>query len=215
MNIWLSKNRSKYFSLVFTAMTLSLSLLFSLISNFMPFILGAAFLRIDIGMVFIFLTFIISKWKYGLTVLVANFIIHPILPGTNISFIELFYIGKLIYIITSLFYISIFIFCYKIFNKKHILLSLIISIFSTTIIVTLLNGVIFTPIFLYLISNGFYSINFIELMQQYTTSNLNLIFITSNYWGGISLVYGLFNLFLLSINSALFLIIFKNIKLVY
>jgi hypothetical protein len=43
----------------------------------------------------------------------------------------------------------------------------------------------------------------LELMEQYQFSAMQVIFIVPNYWGGIILVYGTFNIFSLAINSLL------------
>lgn len=211
-NILSLKNKSKYFSLVFASLMLSLSLLSSFLSNLLPFFI-APFLKIDIGISFIFLAFIVSNWKYGLTILLANFLIHPLLPGTDIGFIQIFYIGKLIYIITCLIFVSLGLLIYTRIKNNKLLLSLFISSIITTIIITLLNGLLFTPIFLNIISNGTYSHNFIELMKQYTETNLNLIFIMPNYWSGIIFIYGLFNIISLTLNSLLFSILIKKTKI--
>ncbi len=209
----LLENKSTFFYLVFSSMMLSLSLVGSLISNIFPFILGSSFLRIDMGMIFIFFTFSICGWRYGVLVLIGNFIIHPILPGTNIGFIELFVLGKTIYIITTIIYISITFATNKILKNKTLITSLLISSVITTVCLILLNGMIFTPIFLNVISNGYYSNNFTTLMKQYTLSDeLKLIFIFQNYWVGIILVYGCFNIFTLTLYSIIISKITKYIK---
>ncbi|MGL5733054.1 MAG: MPN527 family putative ECF transporter permease subunit [Metamycoplasmataceae bacterium] len=198
-----SKNRSIFFSLVFSALMLSLSLISATISNIIPFVLGASFLRLDIGIAFIAMSFFIAGWRYGLITLISNFLIHPLLPGTNIGLIDLFFVGKTIFVITCLFFVGFIAIGNKLFKKKNYALSLSFSIFFTTIIMTVLNGIIFTPIFLNIISNGSFSLNFIELMKQYESSSLSVIFIIPNYWGGIALVYGLFNIASLGLNSAI------------
>ena len=195
------RNKSKYFSLVFSSLMLALSLITSMISNIIPFIFGATFLRVDIGIAFISLSFMVTGWKYGLITLLSNFIIHPFLPGTNIGFIELFLIGKIIFIITCLFFISFNFIFKKILKNKKIILIFLFSSTITTILMIALNGMVFTPIFFHIIDQNL-SINFIELMKQYE-SNEMLILILPNYWAGIVLVYGTFNIFSLSINSLL------------
>lgn len=208
----LIKNKSKFFPLVFSSLMLSLSLICAMISNVIPFVFGASFLRFDVGIAFISMAFFVSGWKYGLLVLLSNFIIHPFLPGTNIGFIELFLIGKTIFFITCSFYVLTTFIGFKIIKKNNSFFVFLISIITTTTVMTALNGLIFTPIFLNLISNGGLSMNFIELMEQYKSSFLPSLFIAPDYWGGIVLVYGSFNLVSLSVNSFILSSLFKKIK---
>ncbi|MGL5205682.1 MAG: MPN527 family putative ECF transporter permease subunit [Metamycoplasmataceae bacterium] len=198
-----SKNRSIFFPLVFSALMLSLSLISATISNIIPFILGSSFLRLDFGIAFISLAFFISGWRWGIITLISNFLIHPLLPGTNIGLIDLFFVGKTIFVITCLFFVIFIAIGNKLLKKRNYVFSLTFSIFLTTIIMTILNGIIFTPIFLNIISNNNFSLDFIELMEQYESSSLSIIFILPNYWGGVALVYGVFNIFSLGINSAI------------
>ncbi len=203
------KNKSKYFTIVFSSLMLALSLICSMISNVFPFILGSSFLRIDIGISFLALNFMISGWKYGTLVVLSNFIIHPFLPGTNIGFIQLFFIGKTIFLITCLIYVFFNFVIYKVINKKNLITPIFISSFLTTIIITILNGLLFTPLFFNIISNGQFSMNFVELAEQYKTSWLQTLFIVPNYWGGIALIYGTFNIVSLGLNSWILLILTK------
>jgi hypothetical protein len=78
-----------------------------------------------------------------------------------------------------------------------------------------LNGMIFTPIFFNLITNKALSLNFLVLMQQYETSGMQAIFIVPNYWGGIILVYGAFNLVSLGLNSWLLSILINRSEYFY
>lgn len=206
-----SKNKSKFFPLVFSALMLSFSLISAMISNIIPFILGASFLRLDLGIAFILMAFFITGWRYGLIVLICNFIIHPFLPGTNIGFIELFFIGKTIFVITCLFFATFNIIGFKLLKNNNLAIVFLFSTILTTTLVTILNGLVFTPIFLNIINNSF-SLNFIELMKQYESSFLSSIFIAPNYWGGIVLVYGTFNIVSLGINSLILLGLFKRTK---
>ena len=197
------KNKSKYFSLVFSSLMLSLSLISSMLSNIIPFIIGSSFLRIDIAIAFISLSFVVTGWKYGLITLLSNFIIHPFLPGTNIGFIELFFVGKIVFVVTCLLFICFNFIFKKILKNKKMFAIFFFSSFITTIIMIILNGIVFTPIFFNIISNQNLSINFIELMKQYEFSGMQVILILPNYWAGIVLVYGTFNIFSLGINSVL------------
>ncbi|MGL5590482.1 MAG: MPN527 family putative ECF transporter permease subunit [Metamycoplasmataceae bacterium] len=197
----LVKNRSIFFSLVFSALMLSLSLISATISNITIFILGSSFLRLDFGIAFITMGFLVCGWKYGLIILLSNFLLHPLLPGANIGLIDLFFIGKTIFVITCLFFIIFIAIGNKLFKNQNYILSLVFAMFVTTVLITALNGMIFTPIFLNIISNNSFSLDFIELMKQYEYSSLSIIFLVPNYWGGIILVYGLFNIFSLGINS--------------
>ena len=205
------KNKSKYFTMVFSSLMLALSLICSMLSNLIPFILGSSFLRLDIGISFISLVFIVSGWKYGTLVLLSNFVIHPFLPGTNIGFIQLFFIGKTIFVITCLIYVFINFLVYKLNKKRSIFVAIFISSIITTTIIIILNGTIFTPLFFNIISSGHFSINFLELSQQYKSSWLQTIFIFPNYWGGIVLIYGTFNLISLGVNSSVLLVLIKRI----
>jgi hypothetical protein len=103
------------------------------------------------------------------------------LPGTNIGFIELFFVGKTIFLITCLLFAFSNYGFKKIFKNKKNLFIFSLSSLTTTIIMVALNGMVFTPIFFYIISNKSLSINFLELMEQYQFSAMQVIFIVPNY----------------------------------
>ncbi|MGL4343499.1 MAG: MPN527 family putative ECF transporter permease subunit [Metamycoplasmataceae bacterium] len=191
----LSKKKSKTYNLVFASFMLSLVIIFSIVSNFLPFPFNpASFLKIDLSVIFIFFTFYVSGSSNGIIILIISFLISPFLPG-SLGIVPIFLVGKLINTISN------FLFCFialKILTKKmnySYFYPIITSLLLTSFFMTFLNIIIFTPIFFHLIDNN-YSLSFIDFANQYNQNKEISIFFfgIENYYIATCTLYLIFNL---------------------
>ncbi len=189
----LNTNLSREIAL--TALLTGLAIIFSILSNFfiVPF---ATWLTIDLSPLFI----------VAIYVFVRN---HPIIYSvTSTIGVSLFsfinvglagWVGVLINLCSNLVYLLMSILFLKLFNKffsnnkLYYLVSIGFSCITTTLILTILNGLLFTPLYWSYFVNP-RMISFIEAMHWYNQNpSLYLLYIP-NYWAGIFGLYVSFNI---------------------
>lgn len=191
------------------AMFLSLGIIFNYVSTFIPFF-AFTFLNVDLSIVFVMLSFYLNGYWSAFFICFA------------IGFFGIFWstsgiIGPIILIISNLCFITIyFMFSILIKKKKLEILNLINSILVNSIFLAIVNGIIFTPIFLNIFTD-IDNMNFIEIANKYNSGiwyeKLKIYFMfIPNYWMGIFSLYTSFNLFKFSIGGIAFIIFKKAIE---
>ncbi|WP_027123867.1 MPN527 family putative ECF transporter permease subunit [Mycoplasmoides pirum] len=224
--MWFKKNKKKEkqnqftnnFKLVFCACMLGISTLFAFIGTFIkiPFFAQMS-LDIDISIIFIIPIIFICSLKWALLSGFINAILHFAWNASN-------WIGILILLISNLLTILIFSFFKYIVEKNENIKPKktkwiyiwFLSIIFLTLFLTILNGILFTPLYWWWISPGlFTNINFIETSKIYNENpNLHIYLLgIPNYWAGIFGLYSFFNLIkfvLISLFSIPILIFFQK-----
>ncbi|MGL5591649.1 MAG: MPN527 family putative ECF transporter permease subunit [Mycoplasmoidaceae bacterium] len=191
----------------FISMLLSLGVVFNYISTFIPFF-AFTFLNVDLSVAFIMLAF--SFYGYW-----SAFFMSVAIGLLSIAWSTTGIIGPIILIISNLSFISIYFLVSQLIKmKKLTMLNIFISIIINAVFLAIINGMIFTPIFLNMFTD-IKTINFIEIANNYNSGlwyekiKVYLMFIP-DYWLGILSLYTSFNLFKFLIGGIAF-ILFKKI----
>lgn len=207
---FLVQNNSIYYKknfsilIVKNAIFLSLAIFFDFISSKILIFPLANFLKFNISFFIIFLAFESLGIIWGLVLAFILFLIGPSYGSTGYDLIGIF--GHFISFIAKI----TFYFIYWIFKKtirkdtkKGIYFSLFLSIFFTTIILTLLNVIFFVPIYMILFKQiRFYKNEFILITLLNNYSRVKFLFLNmNNYFVGASIIFMLFNLINLTING--------------
>ncbi len=185
------------FDIAIISILLSLGILFSYLSNFftLPF---APWLTIDISPFFYIMIYFCIRNVKGVI-----WTIFSILIGSVFNFIYNPYsgwIGVVINISSNLLFFVIILIFYKLISFlklkdkiKYIIFNLL-SIIVISLLLCLLNGLLFTPLYWYVFDVGnFNSFSYIEIMNWYNSEpNIWLLYIP-NYWTGIFGLYSAFN----------------------
>ncbi|MGL5640301.1 MAG: MPN527 family putative ECF transporter permease subunit [Mycoplasmoidaceae bacterium] len=191
----------------FLSMILSLGVVFNYISTFIPFFIFS-FLNVDLSVAFLLLAFSLYGYWSAFFMCFAIGLFSIFWSTTGI-------IGPIILIVSNLSFISIYFLISKIIKIKNLeILNLFFSIIINAIFLAILNGMIFTPIFLNMFTD-IKTINFVEITNNYNSGlwyeKLKVYFMfIPDYWLGIFSLYISFNLFKFLIGGITF-IIFKKI----
>lgn len=187
-----NENRT-IFNIALSGIFLALVLIFQFLSSQFFSVFG--FLNINFTVVFIIVLYLATNYKYALAMLVLRFLISPAV-GSGYTIIGI--LGHFILLISDLSYIIIFVVFHVIFikySKVNIYLNIAISFSIATILnalwMSILNGLIFTPLYLSLISKGTLPANFIYYVENPSEFN---VFGINSYWGNIFALYLAFNL---------------------
>lgn len=190
-----------------TSVLTSLSVILSIISNFirMPF---ASFLTLDISLIPLLVIVYAINFRYAFFSIIATGLSGFIPPNSG------GWIGVLINTISHLIFVTTwfsFLQIYKRFTKSNytsINLSLITSIILISLILTILNGLFFTPLYWWYYGI-LHSISFIEAMNKYNGGEIGHIMLLGipNYWLGIFALYISFNLIKFLLISYLFFVV--------
>lgn len=189
-----------------SAMLLSLAVIFNYISTFIPFF-AFAFLNVDLSIAFVLLSFHLIGY-------LNSFFICFAIGLFSIGWSTTGVIGPLILIISNLTFITIYFISSKLIRGQKLqILNLFNAIIFNSILLAFLNGLFFTPLFLYVFTDV-KTINFIEISNNYNSGlwfeklKIYFMFIT-NYWLGTFSLYISFNLFKFLIGGIAFIIL-KN-----
>ncbi len=197
------------FKIAFTGMMLALTILFQYLEKFTPFAMGL--MNINLSIIFIIATSYVVGFKWAVLLLVLRFALGPAVGTTGYSLIGLWSHSILLFSgSTFLGLIHLFnkIIFKKMSEKKNLLLTAVATVLVSTIVMTVLNAVLFTPVFFYIL----------KYVQAPTISNAigvyppALFFGIPNYWGGIAVIFGVGNLVKFSIAIILFIPIWKITK---
>ncbi|MDE6429252.1 MAG: hypothetical protein K2K18_01930, partial [Malacoplasma sp.] len=215
-NSFYSKNSIRIRSMVITAMMLSLYIIFAWLGNqFFNLAFLANFLNLDISLLFLIPLVFICNWRWWLFAAIMGGVSTFMYAGAGV------WIGAVYNIVLNLVTLS-FIYLLKIFivdnnyflkrakDKKNNLLKVffkfefqagliaVITFIFSVFINCLLNGLIFTPLYMNLyLNNIFPNAWFIDVENIYNSSSGQearwfLLFIP-NYWTGIFALYSAFN----------------------
>ncbi len=178
-----------------TALLTGLAIIFSILSNFfiVPF---ATWLTIDLSPLFIVSIYMFVK-NHPIIYSVTSTIGVSLFTFINVGLAG--WVGVLINICSNLTFLFMSIMFLKLFkklfrnNKLYYLVSISFSCITTTFILTILNGILFTPLYWSYFINP-RMISFIEAMNWYNENpSLYLLYIP-NYWAGIFGLYISFNI---------------------
>lgn len=188
-----NENRT-VFNIALSGIFLALVLIFQFLSSQFFSVFG--FLNINFTVVFIIVLYLATNYKYALAMLVLRFLISPAV-GSGYTIIGI--LGHFILLISDLSYIIIFVVFHVIFikySKVNIYLNIALSFSIATILnalwMSILNGLIFTPLYLSLFSKGTIPANFIYYVEN--PPSIIDVFGINSYWGIIFALYLSFNL---------------------
>ncbi|MXR05754.1 MPN527 family putative ECF transporter permease subunit [Mesomycoplasma flocculare] len=174
-------------------------------------------LKVDLSTLFFIPIILISGFWIGFCCLLIRFWIGPWLIFNRFGGIDIIYFGHFILFFASCVYIFSFLFFQflikKIFinwqrPKTIIVLALILAVLVTSFLMTYLNGILFTPVYLrlYKLTDSFSLLSAIEKWDDISkklTGGLKL-----SYWTFIWSVFPIFNLTNFSLESFLALPIY-------
>ncbi len=182
------KNKSVIQRISLSGIFFALVILFQFLETYMPF--GDTYMNLNFSLLFILPVFYFAGPQYGLGIIVLRLIIGPAMSKLGYSSIGM--VSHLILMISSLTAIGFMSLYSTLFhniksnNKKLILIS-ISTVISTALILTLLNGLFFTPMYWHVY--GYIDSVSIELAKRiYPSISIKFFFIPS-YWGGIFVVF--------------------------
>ncbi len=188
-----SKSRRVVHKIAFTGIFLGLVLLLQFLSRYMPF--ADTYININLSLLFILPIFYYSGLFWGILVLLLRLFLGPTISGTGYA--TQFMVGHLILFICSVVTIVLMYIFSSVFSKmqRHnlkVILIIISTLITTSLILTILNQIFFTPLFWY--SYGFtktFSIS--QSIEVYQVVKIKF-FMIPNYWVGTFVTYFLANL---------------------
>ena len=197
------------FKITFSGIMLGLVIVFQYLEQFMP--MFNLFMNINLSLIFIMATIFVAGYRWGIVLLLLRFIIGPAISPLGYSPIGMW--SHFILLSVGAIFMTIFIFLKKVLSKLisnekiSLVLVSLISIISTSIIVSLLNGSLFTPMYWHLMNGINFSIN--ESYLVYEKIKGIAFFNIPNYWVGMFVAFGVGNLVKFTIISIGFISIWK------
>ncbi|WP_408631344.1 MPN527 family putative ECF transporter permease subunit [Mesomycoplasma neurolyticum] len=181
----MSYNKNIIHKITLTGILTCLSLIGIFISKFIPWPLFSIIgLKIDISFLFIFVIFFVTDFKFGIIALITRFLLGPFI---TMNFDLIGWLGHGILLFSNGFFIFIFFLSLfllkkiKKLNKKIIfLIASFLSIITTSLIMTILNFLFFSPLFfgMYKITDGYFldsTLNKWTKISNYFKTNLSFI----------------------------------------
>ncbi|MCE6056381.1 hypothetical protein J7889_02115 [Mycoplasmopsis agalactiae] len=210
-NIYYFKNRS--IRLSYTGMMLAIAILVNFAGSKLLSVPFISFLKFDFALIVITATALWIGWKYAFLLILLLFLLGPSYGshGYNLPSI----LGHLILSTTQTIYMTIFYWSIKLLQKTKLrkagllILPVIISILVTTGLLVVLNIYLFTPWYFKLFGLlGADSGNHFSMIKHW--ENIRGLFLNiPTYYKGAGLVYLVFNLVNLTMNSVFIFIIFS------
>lgn len=204
--------KEKIYNVTVTSIFTSLSIVISFVCKFfiLPF---ASWLNVDVSIFTQVVIYILIKSKWSILYSIFSILL------TSISSLMWYGTGDLIGVFISFvsgaLYLLIYYLCsnfIKIKNTKlYIVTCLVISFVAITLLLTILNGILFTPMYWSFLGYG--SINFIESARIYNMNPNIYLLNMPTYWSGIFTLYVSFNsikFFTSSVIIFLILLIISN-----
>lgn len=184
-----SSNLSLLRKITLSAIMLTLVLIFHFLEKFIP--LNFGYLKLNFSLLFILPIFYLCGFKWGFLLVVLRFIFGWALGGYNILALisQLILLTYEMIAILALYFYS-YLFRGKLLNKtlqlKYITI-LCLTILTTSLSATILNVLVFFPLFLALIGQQPFSLAW--TIEQYNQSHYIFFLFIPNYWFGTSVVY--------------------------
>ncbi|MCR8613381.1 MAG: hypothetical protein NC236_02760 [Mycoplasma sp.] len=207
------------FKIALTGLMLSLVLLFQYLEKFMPF--GEVYMNLNLSLIFIMITLYILDFKWALLLLVLRFAIGPAIGSFGYSTLGIW--NNFVLFLCGLIFCVMFFVLHKHFKKStslslknNFIISTLISTLLITIIAPLLNSVLFTPMYWYLL-DVIKSPSISNAIDGYSYVYSVAFFSISNYWLGMFVAFGVANLAKFSIISVVFVVVariwtYKEVK---
>lgn len=175
-------------------MMLALVILFQFLEKYMPFG-DFGFVKFNLSLAFILVAVAHVGYIWGGSLLILRFVFGPLLSGEGYAPMSV--IGQVILLIAGLIAISLF-WVFKSRNGKYTtwqkLYKTFIVIGLTSVIMAILNAVVFTPWYLGAFNGGSWtSVGLKEAINQYQYIT-PFYFGIPNYWAGMLTVYTVFNI---------------------
>ena len=210
-----NSKKGPVFDIALTGMMLALVIIFQYLEQYMSW-LSSESLKINISLLFILITWLISGFPWAILLLLIRFIITPAFSSFQYS--EIGWYSSFLLLFLEVLFILLFICTYSLLKKKivnaNILLitSLVLTLIISVVLFTFLNGVFITPLFWKLLFPTEKIPWFPKIVYYYKTHSnfyIGLLGI-KNYWAGIWILFGTGNLFKFTI---IILLIFPLVKL--
>ncbi|WP_235750711.1 MPN527 family putative ECF transporter permease subunit [Mycoplasmopsis agalactiae] len=210
-NIYYFKNRS--IRLSYTGMMLAIAILVNFAGSKLLSVPFISFLKFDFALVVITATALWIGWKYAFLLILLLFLLGPSYGSHGYSLPSI--LGHLILSTTQTIYMTIFYWSIKLLQKTKLrkagllILPVIISILVTTGLLVILNIYLFTPWYFKLFGLlGAAPATHTSMIEHW--GNIKGLFLNiSTYYKGAGLVYLVFNLVNLTMNSVFIFIIFS------
>lgn len=210
-NIYYFKNRSSRLS--YTGMMLAIAILVNFAGSKLLSVPFISFLKFDFALVVITATALWIGWRYAFLVILLLFLLGPSYGSQGYSLPIV--LGHLILSTTQVIYMTIFYWSIKLLKKTKLdkisllILPIVLSILITTGLLVLLNIYLFTPwyfkLFGLLGADPGTHVSMIAHWVRIKGLFLNI----PTYYKGAGLVYLVFNLINLAMNSVFIFIIFS------
>ena len=133
------------FKIALTGVMLSLALLFQYLSNLMPLV--PHLMNINLSLIFIVPIFFLGDYKFGMIALLIRFVIGPLI-GKGYTGPEM--IGHSILLLSGFVFIHLLLVANKlrgIKNRYGMYISIFLIVVLSSLIMTILNGVLFVPLY--------------------------------------------------------------------
>ncbi|WP_233736579.1 MPN527 family putative ECF transporter permease subunit [Mycoplasmopsis agalactiae] len=210
-NIYYFKNRS--IRLSYTGMMLAIAILVNFAGSKLLSVPFISFLKFDFALIVITATALWIGWKYAFLLILLLFLLGPSYGSHGYSLPSI--LGHLILSTTQTIYMTIFYWSIKLLQKTKLhkvgllILPVIISILVTTGLLVVLNIYFFTPWYFKLFGLlGADPGNYFSMIKHW--ENIRGLFLNiPTYYKGAGLVYLVFNLVNLTMNSVFIFIIFS------
>lgn len=180
----ISKNRTVNQKAAFSGIMMSITLLFQYIERYVPLNLGMV--NINLSFLFILPIFYLSGFLFGFSSMIIRFLVGPLFAPTGYATMIVF--TNLL--ITETILIGLIYFFSLVFYKKNdrLFYTLTLSFISILIISPVLNGLVFFPILLMVLTD----IDKIdaEIAAEGFDKFRGFFFGIRNYWGGMFATYG-------------------------
>ncbi|CAM9099162.1 MPN527 family putative ECF transporter permease subunit [Mycoplasma marinum] len=183
-----SSHKSVIHKIVFTGLFLGLVILFQYLERFMP--LGFGFIKVNLTLLFILPIFYFAGPLYGILVLFVRYIVGVGMSG---GFNQISMVSHLILLICSIVTIILMYIYSSLFNKikSHnlkVVLILLSTLVTTSLILTGLNQIFFTPLYFAVLEKGGFKFSLNKSIQTYQYIKM-VYFNIDNYWAGTFAAY--------------------------
>ncbi len=183
-----SKGRGIVHKMAFTGIFLGLVLLLQFLSKYMPF--ADTYINLNLSLLFILPIFYYSGPLWGVLVLLLRLVLGPTISGTGYA-MQFMVAHFILFMCSTVTIILMYIFS-SMFSKmkKHnlkVILIIMSTLITTSLILTMLNQILFTPLFWYSFKfTKTFSIS--ESIKVYQFVKIKF-FMIPNYWAGTFATY--------------------------
>ena len=186
--------KNNAFRVSFVAIMLALIFLFQFLEKFMS--LGMGYVKLNISIIFIIVTYFVIGLKYSLLLFILRFAFGPAIGSNGYS--DIGFWSHFILLVYGFLFFATFILMYKWSN--NLTMSIMFAIFKIALISGLLNGLLFTPVYWAIFKDGYgLPVNLAKTQETYAYLKDIAFFGISDYWGGMFAIYTLTNVIKFSI----------------